>query len=81
MNKCPELQAGLSEQIRSSCSVPGILQSPWSILLTLFRPFTRPAVSQFLTNFLMFPYMALRALPVDKPLEEQGPRPPEVCTL
>ncbi len=33
---------------------------------------------QFLTNFLMFPYMALRALPVDKPIEEQGPRPPEV---
>ncbi|KAK9856460.1 hypothetical protein WJX84_004852 [Apatococcus fuscideae] len=32
----------------------------------------------FLTNFLMFPYMALRALPVDKPIEEQGPRPPEV---
>ena len=26
----------------------------------------------------MFPYMALRALPVDKPIEEQGPRPPEV---
>ena len=36
---------------------------------------------QFLTNFLMFPYMALRALPVDKPIEEQGPRPPEVCCL
>lgn len=34
----------------------------------------------FLTNFLMFPYMALRALPVDKPIEEQGPRPPEVSS-